>query len=416
MKHTSVRLETPCEFINIEPINPLISKCQIKVCYVGQQPNRNRSIITKEVATQMANSLPGSPIIGYYREEDGDFVQHTKEITIEDGKIKMTSKTRPYGFVDMGAKVWFQKYLDDNEVEREYLVTEGYIWTGQYPEAKRVIDQGNNQSMELSEEFTKGEWTKDIKGNPEFFIINEPIVSALCILGEEWEPCFEGSTITKVEFSLEDEFYTQMNQMIFQLQSLLDKGGKQMTEELKETEVVAEDVEFQKKDDEKEEAVIAEEQKEEVEASEEEDEKKKKGQYSLEDIPEYVELKNEYAALEAQINALKDENANLTNEISALKEFKLDVEKKQKEDMITNEFYMLSDEDKADVVEHINEYSLEEIESKLSVICVRKKVNFNLSDEDEKEENTEPVTYNLEDTSANMVPGWVQAIEAVKNR
>ena len=50
MKHSSVKLETPCEIIDITPINPLISKCQIKVCYVGDEPNRNRSIITKETA------------------------------------------------------------------------------------------------------------------------------------------------------------------------------------------------------------------------------------------------------------------------------------------------------------------------------------------------------------------------------
>ena len=52
--HTSVQLETPCEIINVVPLNPLISKCQIKVCYVGDDPNRNKSVITKEVAKQMA--------------------------------------------------------------------------------------------------------------------------------------------------------------------------------------------------------------------------------------------------------------------------------------------------------------------------------------------------------------------------
>jgi hypothetical protein len=52
--------------------------------------------------------------------------------------------TRPYGFVDLNAKVWFAKYLDDDTVEREYLMTEGFLWTGQYPEAQRIIDNGNN--------------------------------------------------------------------------------------------------------------------------------------------------------------------------------------------------------------------------------------------------------------------------------
>ena len=40
--HTSVKLDCPVEFINITPLNPLISKCQIKVCYVSDEPNRNR--------------------------------------------------------------------------------------------------------------------------------------------------------------------------------------------------------------------------------------------------------------------------------------------------------------------------------------------------------------------------------------
>jgi hypothetical protein len=52
--HTSVKLNTPCELINLQPINPLISKCQIKVCYVGDEPNRNGSVITKAVAKEMA--------------------------------------------------------------------------------------------------------------------------------------------------------------------------------------------------------------------------------------------------------------------------------------------------------------------------------------------------------------------------
>ena len=44
--HSSIKMNYPCEMINISPVNPLISKCQIKVCYVSDKPNRNGSIIT----------------------------------------------------------------------------------------------------------------------------------------------------------------------------------------------------------------------------------------------------------------------------------------------------------------------------------------------------------------------------------
>ena len=170
--HTSVQLETPCEIINVVPLNPLISKCQIKVCYVGDDPNRNKSVITKEVAKQMANSLPGSPIVGFYNEASGDFEEHNRSIDISNGKIVVRDTTRPYGFVDLNARVWFQKYLDYGKYEREYLVTEGYLWTGQYPECQRIIDNGNNQSMELDNNSLDGTWTNSNNGKPKLFIIN----------------------------------------------------------------------------------------------------------------------------------------------------------------------------------------------------------------------------------------------------
>jgi hypothetical protein len=72
-------------------------------------------------------------------------------------------------------------------------MTEGYLWTGQYPECSRIITQGNNQSMELDEKIIDARWTKDENGNKQFFIINEGIISKLCILGEDYEPCFEGA-------------------------------------------------------------------------------------------------------------------------------------------------------------------------------------------------------------------------------
>ena len=103
--NSSIKLNTPVEFINVTPLNPLISKCQIKVCWVGEEANRNRSIITKDVARDLANSLPGSPIVGYYNEEKEDFEEHNRIIDISNGKFRIKDTTRPYGFVDLNAKV-----------------------------------------------------------------------------------------------------------------------------------------------------------------------------------------------------------------------------------------------------------------------------------------------------------------------
>ena len=191
------------EFININSISPLVSECEIKVLYLGQ--NRNRSFISKEVAEQMAQTLPGVPIVGAYSANREDFTDHGEQIVIDGEGMKFNCLTKPYGFVRPDTKVWFQEFEDTNEMGqktvRNYLMCQGYLWTQQYEEAKKIIEEGRPHSMELDEKSLDGHWSEDIKSGLEFFIINDAIFSKLCILGEDVEPCFEGSSITTPEVS-----------------------------------------------------------------------------------------------------------------------------------------------------------------------------------------------------------------------
>ena len=470
----------------------------------------------------MANTLPGSPIVGCFNKDIEDFEEHSKDIHISNGKLEIKEATRPYGFVDLNAKCWFQKFLDDGMFEREYLMTEGYLWTGQYPEAQRVIDYGNNHSMELNEDLLDAEWTKDRNGKPQFFIINEAVVEKLCILGEEAEPCFEGSTITS--FSLNANFVEEMRSMMAELKELLnkEKGGAQVftkyavkigdslwnalyshthdkysiagvfidedeqkyavlqgkednkfarlnfsysekdatfipAEDITDiefmldedpqfdaSEVEAFEINFKKKECETEKNNSGEgkedksnmpnsdksteddskKSKEEKETSSEEEKEpsddkkedkddeddKKKNKYSLEEIPEYVSLKKAFSELTSKYSALEKEKAELESQLQPLKEFKLNAERVAKEDMINKTFYMLSDEDKKDVVENIDKYSLDDIEAKLSIICVRNKVSFAALEDDG--EQTAPTTYNLGGNlfQDESTPAWVKAV------
>lgn len=427
MTHTSVALEMPVEFINITEINPLISKCQIKVCYVSDKPNRNKSIITKEVAREMANSLPGSPIVGKYYNNKEDFGEHDRQIEISNGQFKINDITKPYGFVDLNAKCWFQKFLDDGQYEREYLVTEGYLWTGQYPECQRIIEEGNNQSMELDEKTLDATWTKDYNGKHQFFIINEAIISKLCILGEDCEPCFEGSTITKVQYSFDDNFNQKLYSMMKELTDLLKEGGTSMPntsnedviveENLENTEAVTEEV-IEEVKEELEETVEAQVENAEEAVTEDvvetsEPEEPVAPTYSLEEIPEYVELSNNYSSLQNDYEVLKTNYANMENELVELRAFKASIDKEKKQAMIDS-FYMLSDEDKEDVVNNIDTYSLEDIESKLAVACFRNKVSFETPNEEDAPETANTV-FNLNsiEVEEESVPGWIKAVANV---
>ena len=127
--------------------------------------------------------------------------------------------------------------------------------------------------------------------------------------------------------------------------------------------------------------------------------------YNLEEVVEYTELKAQFDNLQAQYNELKTANETLEAQIAPLAEFKAKAEKKEKEEMI-NSFYMLSDEDKKDVIDNIDTYSVDDIEAKLSIICVRNKVSFNL-DEDKNQQG--PTSYSLNGSdNDDSIPAWVK--------
>jgi len=453
MMHQSIATIKSPEFINLQPleINPLMSKCEIKVLYVGE--NRNHSYITKEVAADMAKTLRGAPIVGYYKEDKEDFADHGEQVIFDDEGIKFNCLTKPYGFVAPDAKVWFQEFEDTddfgNKITREYLMTTGYLWTGQYEEAKRVIEKGNGQSMELDENTLDGHWSTDSKSGMDFFIINDAIFSKLCILGEDVEPCFEGASVTapqvsksftKVDDNFKQTLFTMMQDLKFALE-----GGKDMELEEKVTneEEITEVAEEVAEENEAEEVIENEDSietettsiEEAPAAVEYEAEEANEGETPSEEIDEPAKeeeteesTESEEEAVEAEAEEVVEEESEpetvSVEEYSALKAkyeelltFKNAIEKEKKENLI-NSFWMLSDEDKKDVKDNIDNYSLDDIEAKLSIICVRKKVNFDSEDSAEnknntEEENTTVTTYNLEQES--NVPAWISACINTQN-
>ena len=249
MMHQSIATIDSPEFINLQPleINPLMSSCEIKVLYLGE--NRNHSYITKEVATEMAKTLRGAPIVGYYKEDKGDFRDHGERMILDDEGFKFECLTKPYGFVSPDAKVWFQKFKDTddfgNEIEREYLMTTGYLWTKQFEESGLVLNEGRPQSMELDSDSLDGRWSTNNNTGMDFFIINDAIFSKLCILGDDVEPCFEGARITAPEVSktftkIDEDFKHTLFSMMQDLKSAL-KGGYEMELEDKKVETEVEE-------------------------------------------------------------------------------------------------------------------------------------------------------------------------------
>jgi hypothetical protein len=310
--------------------------------------------------------------------------------------------------------------------------------------------------MELDEDTLVGHWATNRESGMDFFIINDAIFSKLCILGDDVEPCFEGSSVTAPKVSssftkIDDEFKKTLFSMMQELQFAL-QGGQQMendvqvpeTEVVEETPAVVEEQQTEEVSTITEEPVVVvendfaasqtdeipvEEEQEETSISteetdfskKEEEEKEEKEPEENSDTPAEEEKKNEeeedknkkYELLETDFTALQEKYSKLEEKYNELVAFKAQVEDAKKDEMISK-FCFLSDEDKKEVIENKSKYSVDEIEAKLSVICVRNKVNFDLDDSSKNDinidETSDVTTYNLSNTGES-IPAWIMALK-----
>ncbi len=429
LAHQSVATISSPEFINLQPLdlNPGMTSCDIKVLYIGQ--NRNQTFISKQVAAEMAKSLRGAPIVGYYKTEQEDFRDHGEQITIDGDGIHFKTLTKPYGFFALDAQVLFKDFQDSyqfgNAVVRTYLMTTGYLWTGQFQEASQVFkDNGKPQSMELDKNNLHGKWTTDINKNVDFFIINDAIFTKLCILGDDVEPCFEGAGVLPTSFTLDDDFKNSLFNMLQDLKNYtLAKGGSAVAD-IKDNQVNESALEEPATNFENAEQPKQQEKKPQTNASvsstfvkEDDKEKNNNDENDSGDGNEEENNKEKdddkdkkYALLDQQYSELKANFESLQAQIQSLREFKLNAENEAKDAMI-NKFSMLSEEDKKEVIEHKSEYTVEQIEEKLALIGYRKGVNFSLEEPKENDNKKEEsiTTYNINE--AESVPDWVKAVE-----
>lgn len=435
LRNTSVATIAAPEFVNLaeDALNPGISKADVKVLYLGE--NRNGSFINKETAMKMSETLRACPIVGAYRKDIDDFGDHGEIIHIENGEITFDCATVPYGFVAPDAKVWFKEFTDydefGNTVNREYLMTTAYLWTGQYPEIERCVKEGMGQSMELDGASIDGHWAENSESGIEFFIINDASFTKLCVLGDGVEPCFEGASVEAP--SISDKFskegftttlYNMMNELKFALAENADAkdANAENAEKTDDSESAKEEetAEFAEKQEEVEEtadkavefAENAEESTESTESAEvveenldqESDfsantEEENESEEKVENTEESAD--NEFAEKDAEIETLKSEIASLQEKYSLLETEAEELRSYRAsrisadKDALINKYNMLSDDDKAEIIANKDSYSYEEIESKLALLYVKKNVDFDDQEEEIPAPNEATLTFGL---------------------
>lgn len=182
----NINFRFPITVYNIKPSTDVLSMARVRIFYKGL--NRNNTIITDEFAEKLLGTIQYAPVCGFYNEEESDFTDHGT--SIEDSK--------PYGVVPQNPNITWEKFMDDDGIEREYACADVLLWTARYKAANEIV--GKPQSMELYPKSIKGEWV-NING-VRAFQFSQGSFLGLTPLGTEVEPCFEGAAFYTYQSTL----------------------------------------------------------------------------------------------------------------------------------------------------------------------------------------------------------------------
>ena len=346
----------------------------------------NKTKFVKEYVDKARYGLDYLPIVGYYI--DGDFQDHAIDYYFDDeGNLKEEVLTIPYGTVIAGTSRWEKICMEDGEI-REVLAVDGYFWKERNPEAiNKLLQNKNSQSMEI---------TIDSYENRDGYIeIQDFNFLSLCILGNGTKPAFSiGKVQMNSTFSKKDQFKIEYEEMLKALDKYISEGDESM-EKVDLNTVVEENVE---------DSVVESVVEENVEDSAVESVVGE--EVSTENFEEkYNTLNGEYADLQAKNVELETQYNALMEEVLQLREYKLNAEKKIREEQETNifsKFEEISDtKEFKELKNNSANYSLEELEDKAFAIYGRlnKDKASKSTKKDKKVNKEETIIYNTVDST-----------------
>ena len=182
-------------------VNRSFDKGVLKIAYHGK--NRNGTYISKEAFENALPSLANVPVVTHYLRKDDELGGHDMElITGEDGKLYMVYVTEPVGVVPSSPNCWWEEVEETSGDVHEYLCVEVLLWKRQ--EAYKLIKESGvvGQSMEIT--------INDGHDGDGMYCIDSFIFTALCLLGDEHEPCFESASLNVFGLSSFQAQYQEM--------------------------------------------------------------------------------------------------------------------------------------------------------------------------------------------------------------
>lgn len=387
----SVIVSSPLE--RISETNNNLGRLQVRV--FTKYKNRNGSYITDSVAEQLINSaIQGdTPVVGFFDPESQSWASHTGP-----------SLANGYGYIE--DFVGWQPFQDTDGVTRDYAVFSVVLFTKYFEEAQKVL--GQNQSMELDIDSITGDWT--FMDDQEYFVYKTARILGCCIIGDH-EPCFSVSAFFSKNDDTYNTQYDKFSSLLFDLKTQVEeaeknlKGGEQPMNEFENQEAVTEEVSVEETEVQVEEtaAVEFEESTAETEVENETSEATEEEVVTEESAPSeydllqeqfntlqtsYNELEQNYAnaqtriseyeaaaiAANEELESLRAQNAQLQSTLQTYEAQNHEIENNKKFELIEKYKNLLAEEEIDSIKETVNDFSYDELESKLAITFANKKI------------------------------------------
>lgn len=168
----------------IVSLNDQLAKARLRVAYTGV--NRNGSIISRTAFEKAAATLPYQPVVAHYIKENEDFGGHDVEWEDDGEECKMIPQTNVIGVVPADTKYDFETVVEKSGVHT-YFSIDVLLWKRQ--REFEVIQEKPFVKHSMEIEVLEGR-----RENDGYHIENFKFL-AFCLLGDDVEPCFEGSKL-----------------------------------------------------------------------------------------------------------------------------------------------------------------------------------------------------------------------------
>ena len=386
----SVIIDSP--FQGISESTPNIGRLKVRV--FTKYGNRNGSYITEAVANQLIETATQgtTPVVGFFDPETQTWASHSGP-----------TLANAYGYVENF--LGWEPFEDTDGITREYAVFSVILFTDYYEEAKKIF--GQNQSMELDPASITGDWT--LINGTEYYVYKTAKMLGFCVIGEH-EPCFSVSSFFSKNDDTYNTQYEKFSSLLSNLKATVEeaennqKGGEQPMNDFENQEVVeqvenpqtvtAEEADTFQVETEVIEPVVEETTEFENSTAEEEttaneSENNFELQTQFDELQaSYDELQSNYSNAQSRIEELEQfqssaneeletlraQNAQLQTTIQTYEAQITVVENERKETLIQKYEKVLGGEEIAEIREKINDFSFEELESRLAIIFANAKM------------------------------------------